>query len=557
MQTQWKRVGAALLAVSFAQVSAGQGILQFLQDPDPDVTLGWSVARLGDVDHDGTLDYAIACRRVSTESQFVRVISGRTSALLFEIPPFQPLYFAGAALTLADVSDVNGDGTRDLAIGDLSAQQNALTMGAVSLHSGVDGALLQVFWGTQLFDQFGFDVAGAGDVDGDGSPDVIVGADQVFDAGYAKVYSGATGQLLHLWTGTTPSSHFGYTVSGAGDVDGDGHADLAVGSWAHSGPTVWVFSGADDSVLHAIDPGSLAWSVSGGADLDGDAVPDLAVGSANWSSPGSSSAGRLSVWSGADWSLIFDVQGSSAEQFLGSAVDLIGDIDGDGLSDVLVGAYKSPTSTRNVGSVQVFPGRGGQSLLEVHGVPGDFMGNQEGRLAALGDLDGDGVPEFAAATSPGDSVADGYVRIYTTKLLAPSTYGTAKLNSLGCTPELMWSGTPSYSGAGDFVLSCSQVVNQTWGVGVWSESPALTPFQGGFLCVASPRYTLAQMSSGGSPGGPDCTGVLTCALNLDTMILQGMTPGMTVCVQFVYRDPAHPDGTGVGLSEGVRFSVFP
>jgi hypothetical protein len=375
--------------------------------------------------------------------------------------------------------------------------------------------------------------------------------------GYAQVYSGATGQLLHTWTGTTPQGGFGWTVSGAGDLDGDGHADVAVGSAVLSGPSAWIFSGADGSLLHALDPGSAAWSVAGGADLDGDGVPDLAVGSGNWDAPAGLSVGRLSVWSGADWSLIFDSVGTSPQQYLGSAVDWIDDVDGDGLSDLLVAGYKSPTSTRNVGSVQVFPGRGGRALLEVHGAAGDGMGNQQERLAALGDLDGDGRPEFAAASSPADTYADGYVRIYTTKLLEPSTYGTAKVNSLGCTPHLTWIGTPSLSGPDDFVLRCSEVVNEKWGVAVWSENPALTPFSGGLLCVGSPRATLAQMSSGGSAGGPDCSGVLTCALSHDTMILQGMTSGMTICVQFVYRDPAHPDGTAVGLSEGVRFSLFP
>ena len=81
--------------------------------------------------------------------------------------------------------------------------------------------------------------------------------------------------------------------------------------------------------------------------------------------------------------------------------------------------------------------------------------------------------------------------------------------------------------------------------------------QGGLLCVGSPRYVLAQMSSAGSPSGADCTGVLTCALTHAIMQLHGMTSGMTICVQFYYRDPLHPDVTGVGLSGGVRFSLLP
>jgi hypothetical protein len=561
MQSQWKWAGAALLAVLFAQTSAGQGILQFLQDPDPDVTLGWSVARLGDVDHDGTPDYAISGGRISTSSLFVRVISGRHASLLYEIPPFQPPFFPSLyGLRLAGVGDVDGDGTPDLAIGDWSAEQNGTQLGAVSLHSGGDGALLQVLWGTKWSDMFGDEIAGAGDVDGDGRSDVIVGAMQYEPSGvglpgYAKVYSGASGQVLYHWTGTTPHGGFGWAVSGAGDVDGDGHADLAVGA-ALSGVNVWIFSGADGSVLHALDPGSSASCLAGGADLDGDGVPDLAVGSSNWGF----NEGRLSVWSGRTWMLIFQAQGSGANQYLGSALDLIDDADGDGVHDVLVGALThkpAAGTTRFGGSVRLFPGIGGEALLEVHGPPGHRMADDSGRLAALGDLDGDGLPEFAAASSPVYTHADGYVRVYSTKLLAPSTYGTPKVNSLDCTPELTWSGTPSLSGADDFVLRCSEVVNQKPGGAVWSESPALTPFQGGLLCVGSPRYVLAQMSSAGSPSGTDCTGVLTYPLTHALMQVHGMTSGMTICVQFYYRDPLHPDGTGVGLSAGVRFSLFP
>jgi FG-GAP-like repeat/FG-GAP repeat len=561
VNARWIGAGAALLAMAGSQSAQAQGLLQFLQDPDPDVALGGSVTGIGDVDHDGTPDYAIAATRVSTQLPSVRVISGRHGALLYEIPPFLPHFFL-PGMILAGVGDVNGDGTPDLAIGDTTAQLNGMDLGAVSLHSGVDGALLRIFWGTKVTDEFGCDVEAAGDVDGDGRPDVIVGAMQYApmgtDPGYANVYSGATGQLLHHWTGTSHGGGFGGTVCGAGDIDGDGHADLAVGAVLASVSSVWVFSGSDGSTLHVLDAGAAAWCVAGGSDLDGDGVPDIAAGAGNWVAPAGPDAGRISAWSGANWNLIFSQEGTAKSQFFGSVVDMIDDVDGDGLSDLLVGAYVDPPAIRNEGAVYLIPGRGGAALWSIVGAPLQFLGNQSNRLAPLGDLDGDGYPEFAAAALATDIVEDdGSVRVHSTTLLPPSTYGTAKVNSLGCTPTLTWSGTPSLSGAGDFVLRCSEVLNQSPGVALWSEFPALIPFNGGLLCLGTPRFVLARMRSGGSSTGTDCTGVLMCPLRHGALAAHGMTAGMTICVQFGYRDHPHPDGTGVGLSGGVIFSVFP
>src|SRR5688572_29083281 len=168
VQSTWRLEGAALLAVSIAQPAWGQGLLHYLQDPDPDRSLGPSVARIGDVDLDGTEDFAISGLVLSTNVQFARVCSGSDASTLFEIPPFLPgTFVVGYPLRLAGLGDVDGDGVPDLAIGDPGAQQNGVVLGSVSLHSGVDGSVLQVFWGQKNLDLFGYAIAGAGDVDGD------------------------------------------------------------------------------------------------------------------------------------------------------------------------------------------------------------------------------------------------------------------------------------------------------------------------------------------------------------------------------------------------------
>lgn len=109
----------------------------------------------------------------------------------------------------------------------------------VLLHAGLcAGALAQsptwTWAGDHHFSQFGYSVSGAGDVNRDGFADVIVGAAATIvgtnTLGEASVHSGRTGQVLWSWVGDHDSSAFGYSVSGAGDIDGDGFADIVVGA---------------------------------------------------------------------------------------------------------------------------------------------------------------------------------------------------------------------------------------------------------------------------------------------------------------------------------------
>ena len=160
-----------------------------------------------------------------------------------------------------------------------------------SVYSGIDGNVLYTFDGDDADDLFGVSVSGAGDVNGDGFADLVVGApgdsNNGTDSGSARVYSGIDGNVLYTFNGDDAGDQLGISVSGAGDVNGDGFADLIVGAnrdnnnGSVSG-SARVYSGIDGNVLYTFDGDDagdqLGISVSGAGDVNGDGFADLIVG---------------------------------------------------------------------------------------------------------------------------------------------------------------------------------------------------------------------------------------------------------------------------------------
>lgn len=136
-------------------------------------------------------------------------------------------------------------------------------------------------------------------------------------------------------------------------------------------------------------------------------------------------------------------------------------------------------------------------------------------------------------------------------------YCEAKRNSQGCEPAIASLGTPSASGPDDFSLTASDVINNKTGLMLWSLGAQEAPFQGGTLCLASPLKRTPPQSSGGNPPPEDCSGTLAYPFTQAYMAANSLFPGTSVHAQFYYRDTAHADGTGVGLSDAVRFTIAP
>jgi hypothetical protein len=143
---------------------------------------------------------------------------------------------------------------------------------------------------------------------------------------------------------------------------------------------------------------------------------------------------------------------------------------------------------------------------------------------------------------------------------APTTYCTAKVNSLGCTPQIGYFGTPSASAPSGFFVLASSVRNRKSGQLAYSlTGRASAPFLGGTLCIASPVHRTPASNSGGSLAGSDCTGAYSfdfCAWNSG-----GAAPripaGTTVNVQYISRDPGFPAPNNAGLTDGLELTLAP
>ncbi|MBK8979771.1 MAG: FG-GAP repeat protein [Planctomycetes bacterium] len=250
----------------------------------PEDRFGWAISGAGDTNRDGAPDYVVGAPQASSGPGqgpgYVLVLTGVNPRVIRRLDGAVRGDSFGYAV--ATVGDWNGDGTDDVAVG-APADRQAGSPGAVFVYSMPDGAQLARFDGDFAGDRFGIDVAPAGDVDGDGRTDLVVGAaPSVASPGYARVFAGGTGALLLQVDAGATEFGFGIAVRGVGDLDGDGHADIAVGApFANRYGAVRIVSGRSGADLYVLNGDStdnqFGRSLDTIADRDGDGRRELVI----------------------------------------------------------------------------------------------------------------------------------------------------------------------------------------------------------------------------------------------------------------------------------------
>ena len=554
-----------LASLALAALAEAQGEVYVLPGGTPGAHMGRAVATIGDLDGDGVPD-VLGGSAGSLDSQ-LRVWSGATGAVLLEVlgTTLTPPAFSWTGVGPA--GDVNGDGVPDFWAANYlhkSSVTGKEWAGAVWIHSGADGQVLHFFEGTKGSELVGYHVAGGADLDGDGFADFAIGVPgrqetvvslgTVFLGG-VDVRSGFDGGILYQIAADSHGSGGGAPAL-LNDLDGDGVPDFVTSgnATAPSGPDTMLrwFSGADGSTLLTLyhPPGvSIGSTIASAGDVDGDGLFDVVVGSPQ-EFCGAGCSGSVRIHSSADASLLMKFQSPSTPPWprVGTSVDSLGDFDGDGVPDVAAGTMPP------VSIAYVLSGKTGKILFQPTAQWDSWFGYA---VAGAGDLNGDGLGDLLVGHPLQVFSSAGAVHVYLAGSPAPVSYCTPKTNSLGCQAKVSWDGLLSLSIADNFLVRATSIVSSQLGMLLWSRERAALPFLGGTLCLGAPLVRLEPKSSGGSPPSADCSGVLTYALTQDLAAEQSWSAGDTIHAQFWYRDPTHPDQTGAGLSDAVRFQVCP
>ncbi|MCB1615993.1 MAG: FG-GAP repeat protein [Pseudomonadales bacterium] len=301
---------------------------------------GYAVVGIGDVTGDAVPDFAAGAPGSSNppHTGFVRVFNGATGAEVYRLDGANNADWFGSALS--PLGDVNSDGYPDFIIGARYTDAGGANSGSVHVVSGVDGTEIYRFDGEAHFywSEFGASVSAA-DVNADGYQDIIAGTG-VSSAGYVKVYSGKTGEQLYRLAddgeGYESPIGEGYdssvAVAGLGDVNGDGYEDFAIGFHDYDDSTGFadIYSGFDASRLYRLrgdDPGDrFGASITGLGDNNGDGYPEFLVGASYDDNNGKENSGSVRRFLSKD--LLNDVD---TDNIL-NAFDL--DNDNDGFSDI-------------------------------------------------------------------------------------------------------------------------------------------------------------------------------------------------------------------------------
>lgn len=430
-----------------------EAVIREHMQPSETGSLGYgaAISGLGDINADGYADYAIAW----PERQRVDLLSGKDGATIRMLERTDiPLF----GQSLANIGDVNGDGVSDLAVGSwqYDADDDGVDdkHGGVWIFSGADGAELRSITGTGDADELGWVIVPAGDMNGDSTPDFIVGAPGAGPSGegQAYVYSGADGTVLRMFVGTGAGDRFGHAIA-ARDLaaeamagKGDGIAEFLIGAPFSDGTDgvdhgrAYLFDGATGSLIRTYTgqyaENEFGTAVAIAVGVQGAVLLMGAPGYGEYGAPayGAPDGGALYSYS---WQFpaSTNVQISYTEGMRkASWISNLGELRWPGSDTVAV--------TAGSGAVELYDAR--TSYMEFVSEYTMIKPTQTGsRPVAAGDVNGDGFMDLIT----GSRTTAGAVKVSSGLFLLPQAgYGSTALNLSGMSDNSRYAwATPDYA----------------------------------------------------------------------------------------------------------------
>ena len=524
-----------------------------------DAAYGVTVASAGDVNADGFDDIIVGAPSYDlTQFNQGRVYIYHGSASGVSSSPAWVQTGAtkngGLGFCVASAGDVNADGFDDVIIGVTGVLFGSSGLNTFRVYlgssTGVSSTASQIVTASTTGSALGYSLASAGDVNGDGYADVIVGEPFV-GGGRVYIHHGcATGiETTPARTGFLPAafSFFGIAVDGAGDVNGDGYDDVIIGA---NPDVVFVFHGSANGVR--LQP---AWSssppvstvsygraVSSAGDVNGDGYDDVIIGEFS-----GATGGNAYVYHGSATGLgaqpVWTVTANQPVAQFGFSVSDAGDLNADGFSDVVVGAKMYRENPANSGSGRAFVYYGsplGLNLKEAWMArPFQDITEFGTSVAGAGDVNGDGFDDLIVG-DPGYNeviIDDGRVSIYH-GFFSPLATGVV-YNGSGSNALCFSSEAPIIGSTWDSIIDPSVRTSPTFAVMVVNASSAAGTFlPGGELLVdlGSPRYATIQAAASGATVQIAAEVPASLALVGLTATAQGVVfgAGYTLCNAFSF-----------------------
>lgn len=396
--------------------------------------LGFSAASAGDINGDGYSDVIAGAHHYNNggvNEGAVFVYYGSATGISTIPAAILESNQANALLgfSVASAGDVNGDGYSDIVAGADNYSNGQANEGAAYLYYGSAGGIITtpvILESNQAVAQMGASVASAGDVNGDGYSDLLIGVQNYdngqTDEGAGFIYhgsaSGINTTVAAIVEANVTNAHLGNSASTAGDINGDGYSDIILGASTYANGQAnegafYVFTGSATGINTTpatmlesnLSGARMGISVASAGDVNGDGYSDIIVGAHNYSN-GETNEGAAFVYHGSAVGIIttpaVTLESNQANANMGRSVACAGDINGDGYSDVIVGSYSYDNGQTDEGAAFIYLG----SVTGISNIVSAFVESNQGganlgwSVSSAGDVNGDGYSDIiTGATS--------------------------------------------------------------------------------------------------------------------------------------------------------------